>query len=230
MKTIDKETLMNQLAQYGYPLMKPSMTGEPERVLENLLKQDDVRLLEGFPVVLANALKNKKSLTWEDKKWQSDELSEKSNRRLTYFLALSYYLFRLFGLDKKFEERTVKVLSKMKGGSETLLNLNEPFMKSESVLLDKLKFSTERLKNNFRNYSVYEEGSTETKKKRHALELELLLSELFTPRQKQLLKKRLEGKLMTKTEREYFYRVVSKRVRALANEELHQMARALVAK
>jgi len=70
----------------------------------------------------------------------------------------------------------------------------------------------------------------EVQKKKHALELELLLSEVFTARQKELLRKRLEGKTFTKTEREYFYRVVKKRLRALANDEVHQMAHVLLSK
>lgn len=41
---------------------------------------------------------------------------------------------------------------------------------------------------------------------------------------------RLAMTLFTKTEREYFYRVVRKRLKALANEELHQFVRSLVLK
>ena len=229
MKSPDQKTLMNQLTEYGYPLMKRTVTAEPEQVMEDLLAQEDVRLLEGFPVVLAHALKRKESLKWENKKWRPDALPKKRNRRMVYLLALSYYLFRLFGLDQEFLDRTLKLLSKM-NGKETLVQLNEPFTASQSVVVDRLKLSTERLKNTFRNYLVDGNGSAEAEKKRRVLELELLLSELFTPRQKQLLKKRLENKPMTKTEREYFYRVVSKRLKALASEELHQMARELVSR
>lgn len=37
-----------------------------------------------------------------------------------------------------------------------------------------------------------------------------------------------QDKSLTKTEREYFYRVVKKRLKALADERVHQMARQLV--
>jgi len=56
------------------------------------------------------------------------------------------------------------------------------------------------------------------------MQLELLLSEIFTSRQKILLRKKAEGKPLSKTEREYFSRVVKKRLKALANDELHRFA------
>ena len=79
------------------------------------------------------------------------------------------------------------------------------------------------LKTSFRNYVVHQaDPGKEFEAQKNALEYELLLSELFTPRQKELLQKRLAGKKMTKTEREYYYRVVKKRLAALADPRLHQ--------
>lgn len=228
---MDKDQLMDQLAQHGYALMRPRSTEPGEKLLVHLSQQDDVRLLEGFPVVLANLLKEKEALAWENKKWKpSDEFSQKTQNRLAPLLSLSYYVFRLFGLEEELQNRTLKLLSKFHWGKEKFLSLNEPFLQSQTVTLDKVRLSTERLKETFRNYVVHNEESQETLKKRHALEFELLLSELFTSRQKELLKKRLEDKPMTKTEKEYFYRVVSKRLKALASQELHELARRLVAK
>ena len=230
MKTMDKERLLENLASYGYALFRPVSTKEPEAVLENLLKQDDTRLLEGFPIVFGNMLREKESLQWENPKWYPrGHLPRKSEQRLTGLLALSYLLFKLFGMDKSYESRTMKLLFKCTTGKPVLTQLEGPFMKSEPVPFDDLELSTERLKNNFRNYVVHAPESDEAQKKNHALELELLLSELFTPRQKELLRKQSEGKSLTKTEREYYYRVVKKRLKALASDELHQLARRLVA-
>ncbi|MDA8243836.1 MAG: hypothetical protein M0025_06905 [Elusimicrobia bacterium] len=55
--------------------------------------------------------------------------------------------------------------------------------------------------------------------------LEDSLSRIFTRRQAQLFFKRLRGERMTKTEREYFSRVVKKKTLALADDELHALAR-----
>jgi hypothetical protein len=50
------------------------------------------------------------------------------------------------------------------------------------------------------------------------------------PKQKELFKKRLEGLPLTKTEQEYYSRSVKKKVVALANAELHGLARKLLEK
>lgn len=231
MKAMDKDTLMDRLARYGYVLMRPNPAEQPEKLLLSLLKQNDVRLLEGVPVVLAHLLQKKEALQWESKAWRpEDELSKKVEHRWAIMLVLSFFLFELFGLEKKYGLRLLKLLYRCKGGKELLAKMGPSFPKSTPVKMDEVELSIERLKNNFRNYVVHAPESEETQKKKHALELDLLLSEVFTARQKELLKKRMQGKPMTKTEKEYFYRVVKKRLKTLANEELHQMARALLQK
>jgi hypothetical protein len=57
--------------------------------------------------------------------------------------------------------------------------------------------------------------------------LEYALSQLFSPKQKELFQKKLKGELLTKTEKEYFSRTVKKKVAALANPELHRLAQKL---
>ncbi len=223
---MDKSDLLDQLAQHGYSLMKPKSAEPAEKLLEALLKQDDARLLEGFPVVLANAFDQKDGLTWENPKWNAEEWQGKNRRKLVAMLSFSYYLFRLFGLAES-EKKVLDLVKKLKG-DKTLLHLTESFAESKEVDLDGVSLSTERLKSAFRQYVLTSDQGDEVEKKKRALELELLLSELFSTRQKELLEKRLGGEEFTKTEREYYYRVVKKRLKALASDELHQMARSLV--
>ncbi len=233
MKSMDKNELMDQLAQHGYALMRPKSREPVEKLLENLLRQEDARFLEGFPVVFALALKEKTKLAWESAAWNpSREFSKKNERRLGVLFVMTDLLLKLFGLAREHHasRRALHLALKCKGVLELLPQLADLFNKSQTVKVDHLELSTERLKNNFRNYVVHREESGEVLKKRQALEFELLLSQLFTARQKELLKKKLEAKPMTKTEREYFCRVVNKRLKALANEELHQMARSLTVK
>ncbi|HNW44121.1 MAG TPA: hypothetical protein PKI19_06430 [Elusimicrobiales bacterium] len=59
---------------------------------------------------------------------------------------------------------------------------------------------------------------------REQLSLEYALARIFPAKQKQLFLKKLRGQPMTKTEREYFSRVVKKKAQALANDDLHRMA------
>ncbi len=60
------------------------------------------------------------------------------------------------------------------------------------------------------------------------MELEFLLSQFFSPKQKDVLRKRLNGDELSKTEKEYFYRVVNKRLKALASDNLHEFVKSAV--
>ena len=246
MKNADKKELLDQLAQYGYELSVPGTSvAAPEKVLEALLRQEDARLLEGFPVVLANALSQKSALEWEKSTWRPGKaFSPKTEERWASLMAASLLLFRLFGVEKGSQDRVLKLLKKDPEGETALERAGKDFSgvggsdlsaartgtsSSRRSRTKPLGVSTDRLKNSFRNYVVHQAGSgKELQEQKNALEYELLLSALFTSRQKEVLQKRLAGKPMTKTEREYYYRVVKKRLNALANPRLHQMARSLV--
>jgi len=232
----NKKQLIDQLAQYGYELSVPGIPAPaPEKVLEALLKQDDARLLEGFPVVLANALSRPSSLEWERSAWRPGKnFSAKAKSRFTVMLGLSALLFELFGMKEPYE-RVSKLLRRLMGEREKKQTdlLKGPFLRNEGLDLETdgstVELSADRLKTSFRNYVVHQAVSgKELEEQKNALEFELLLSMLFTARQKELLQKRLAGQPMTKTEREYYYRVVKKRLKALADPRLHQMARSLV--
>jgi hypothetical protein len=79
--------------------------------------------------------------------------------------------------------------------------------------------------------AVFVQAGAETKRRREKLDkytLEYSLSQVFSPKQKDLFKKKLEGKPFTKTDQEYYSRTVKKKVVALANSELHTLARKLL--
>jgi len=58
--------------------------------------------------------------------------------------------------------------------------------------------------------------------------LEYSLSQIFSPGQKDLVLKKLRREKFSKTENEYFSRVVKKKLLALADPELHRLARRLI--
>ena len=75
------------------------------------------------------------------------------------------------------------------------------------------------------NYFTLEANETKTMLDRSdELSLEFSLSQVFSPKQKELFKKKLKGASLTKTEKEYFSRSVKKTVMALSNPELHRLA------
>jgi hypothetical protein len=122
--------------------------------------------------------------------------------------------------------------------------LKESFLNEELALLKELRnslvhdtfvsfadrnFHASRLKETFNNYFVHDAGKTkQLKEKYEDLSLEYALSQLFSPKQKELFKKKLKGEPLNKTEREYFSRTVKKKVSALANPELHRLAQKLM--
>ena len=91
------------------------------------------------------------------------------------------------------------------------------------------QFQPARLKGMFELYFAKEsEKSQQRKDKSDELSLEYALSQLLSPKQKELFKKKLDGLPLTKTEKEYYSRTVKKKVVALANAELHRQAQKLM--
>jgi len=227
MTKFSRNELLDALSQYGYELNRPSPHYKGEDVLANLVKEDDVRLLEGFPVAYKHFLDSPEYSGWDRNtlSFQKD-LSEKEKTKLLYLLLLTYLLFKLYGEEKQKLEQTEDLLSKLsKNWKENLKETEEKFNHSELLTVDNLlSLSTDRLKKQYRNYVVHS-VSQHANSLKMDLELELLLSEFFTSKQKDLLKKRVKGEELSKTEKEYFSRVVNKRLKALANDHLHDFVK-----
>jgi hypothetical protein len=90
-----------------------------------------------------------------------------------------------------------------------------------------------RLERTYRNYVVDELRQNEAVLSKKVEDTRTLLfqkavDQLFTERQKVLLFKMLNKEHMTKTEREYFSRVVKPRLKALRNPDLQMVAAALI--
>ena len=63
-----------------------------------------------------------------------------------------------------------------------------------------------------------------------SFQLNLDLSTIFPPKQKELVLKKLNGEPLTKTEQEYYSRIVKKKLEALANSEIRKIASSLTKK
>ncbi|MCX5785629.1 MAG: hypothetical protein NTX59_08060 [Elusimicrobia bacterium] len=217
------EELFAALARFGYPLLQPEGEADPNKVLAALAESEDTRLLEGFPVVLAHCVMGKESrLNMET----VEKLLSKpeSHERFWTLVAVSRYLFDLYDLgyknwsgfsDPKYQKAWDLVQEKTRN--------NQPLPFGNRQL------DWDRLKKTFLEYVV---GSRLAKQMTEKEKLNLnedfrreyYLSLLLTPRQKDLLYKRLNKEKMTKTEREYFSRVVRKKLVALADPYLHALA------
>ncbi|MFH0887818.1 MAG: hypothetical protein V1871_01255 [Planctomycetota bacterium] len=219
----DKEFL-NNLSGLGFKLMEPSSAVDANLTLARMVSNHDLRLWEGFPVVMANSAE--RNLFDYDR--TSRGLAKPADR--VYFkllVLLSLALYQALGLkfawaEKLYQSLTEELKSKLSQFRNSLVH-NRDFK------LKNYQMSGQRLKNTFNRYL---KGSESNLNNLLALKseagLEYALSQVFSPGQKELFLKKLQGAKLTKTETEYFSRAVKKKVLALANPELHNLARKLL--
>ena len=229
MDALNKDKFYRELSQYGYDLVAPE-SGDPESVLLQLVQSDDGRLLEGFPVVLTNMLMQGQSLDLES---LEKKLSKGLQRRFRTLVATTYHFLSQLPDSK----RSRKVMRDyLKSREPSLLDSMKKKLKQEEDLLvgKNVRLSVSRLQNTFANYAVasYKEEQelslAKVLEEERNVALMESLSELFTDKQKDLMFKVLNKEALTKTEREYFSRVVKRRLKAIRNSDLQSLAQTLV--
>ncbi len=224
-----REDLVFNLGRLGYSLVTPDVqeVGEDQVVelLAELVDSKDLRLVEGFPVVLANCAQRGMNLDFAALLAKHKPRSRK-RQALEKLLLLSSDLLTQEGLDKPVGLEEVKKSFKTKYGD---------LLANDVVNLDAKSFlSTERLRNTLRRYVTNLKASRSTRKRekdkqRRSFQLNYFLSTLFSPKQKELVLKKLNGEPLNKTEKEYFSRTVKKKLKALNNSEVRKVAKALAA-
>ena len=133
------------------------------------------------------------------------------------FLWFSLFLWGVLEASEEMERSQLKQLGKSLARDDLFNFSGAQFQSSRLKGVFELYFEKNAEKSKLRN-EKYEE-----------LSLEYALSQMFSPKQKELFKKKLEGLPLTKTEKEYYSRTVKKKVVALANTELHRLAQKLMA-
>jgi hypothetical protein len=225
-----KEDLIVSLGNLGYPILskdkKKINKSEIIDILDALLDLDEPRLIEGFPVILAYCAHRGSILDLETLLLKHQENSQK-RRNLEKLLLLSSELLNLENLQLPSGLENIAKSLKTKYGD---------LLSSEALDLGSgISLSIERLRNILKRYtSNLETQKSEEEKavdrQRKSFQLNLHLSTLFSPKQKELVLKKYHGEPLTKTEQEYYSRVVKKKIEALANSELRRMATTLAKK
>jgi hypothetical protein len=227
---MNKEELITALGELGYRLFSPEKERpSSEKVLDTLDElsaSHDSRLIEAFPVVLGNCAHRGIKL---DIRGLLSRYGRRSQRRanLEKLILASSDLMSQEGLDKpEGLDRIVDPLRVKYGNllKEEVLDLG----KHRSV-------STERLRNALRRYVIDLDNSESVRERNRrrqlrSFQLDLHLSTLFPPKQKELILKKLKGDSLSKTEQEYYSRVVKKKLEGLVNSELRKIALALTKK
>ncbi len=221
---MDNMKLLENLSRLGFALMEVKEDVDVNKTLAEVVKRDDNRLMEGFPVLLVNVAQR---YGFDYGQIMKHLVQKQDQSKFHELLLLSLALYRYFRLSFYWADQLKKNFSDKE--LATLEQFKTSLSKGEDVTIGNKRFHPGRLKTVFNNYFEKNvEKTTRLKEKYEELSLEYALSQLFPPKQKELFKKKLNGDLLTKTEREYYSRTVKKKVTALANPELHRLAQRLM--
>ena len=217
------QKLLDNLNQLGFQLMETRADVDVNKTLAEVVKSKDKRLWEGFPVLLANAARDYNF----DYNQVQQFLAKKEQQDFRILLLLSLALFQHYHLSFAWTNQLKKAFSNQDLGR--LKKLKKSLSQGNSVSVGNRRFDPSRLKQAFNNYFKQDAEKTRRLKEKHEeLSLEYALSQLFSPKQKELFQKKLKGEVLNKTEKEYYSRRVKKKVAALANPELHRLAQKLM--
>ena len=216
--------LMENLNRLGFPLMEVVSDFDVSETLADVVRSRDARLWEGFPVLLANAAQNYSF----DLDQLLHKLSNKADiENLHVLMLVSLAMYKFHHLSFYWADQYRQSLSEQ--DLKYVKSMRNALHHDQSLEFGQVSFDPVRLKEMFKRY--FEQNVDKTKQLREThdeLSLEYSLSQVFSPKQKELFKKKLEGLPLTKTEREYYSRTVRKKVSALANPELHRLAQKLL--
>jgi hypothetical protein len=227
---MNNDELKTTMRQLGYHLIsvdkKPPGGKKILAVLKQLPDAGELRLVEGFPVVLADCVHRGIKVDLDNLLVEEEpNIQKKTN--LERLLLISIELLKEEGLE--LSDEMIKTAESLRGKYGNLQELKSIDMgENRSV-------SITRLRNAVKRYSLDLKKSESVKEKARrkqlsSFQLNLHLSILFTPRQKELIFKKLNQAPLTKTEREYFSRVIKKKLVVLTNNELRKIARSLMKK
>ena len=215
------QKLMDSLNRLGFPLMEAQAEVDANKTLAKVVKSKDTRLWEGFAVLLA------RDYHFDYEQVQTYFTKKGELKDFRSLLLLSLALYQYYHLSFAWSNQLKRTLSPEE--SARMKELKHLLAHGNEVRLGKRRLDPFRLKQRFNNYFEKDaEKSRQLKNKHEELSLEYALSQLFSPKQKELFQKKLKGELLTKTEKEYFSRTVKKKVAALANPELLRPAQKLM--
>ena len=210
------EELIKKAASLGFKPVQAWNTTNANRTLAEVAISRDQRLWEAFPVMLANAgeagdFDQEAALACLDG-------HEKDNFRGLMLASAALYS----DLKMRFGWIKPAIAGFARGAlNDYLLSFRE----NKPIRIGRETLQPQDLRACFiTSYSRSEENLKAAAAARERVSLEYALSRLFPPRQKQLFLKKLKGEPLDKTEREYYSRVIKKKVQALANPDLHKLA------
>jgi len=220
-----KENEFNlQLSALGVDFLGAGQLLDAGKALVETAGKKELRYWEVFPVLLANAAEQR---MFEYALARKESKSSGTEKSFNSLVCLSLGLFKALGL--KFSWAGELLVSLSSKSQEQVSVFEEAFKKGADARVAGKLLSLERVKVSFQRYfrsPMHSLNGLLAKKEEFGLEYSL--SQVFSPKQKELFLKKLQGEKLSKTENEYFSRTVRKKALALANSELHRLARELL--
>lgn len=220
---MDDQMLLQNLAKLGMPFLETTEDLDVSETIAEVVKSHDKRFWEGFPVLMANASR-RGTIAVDEISRRLDDAQKEDLRKL---LILTLALFAFYHLSYTWSEQFRRCLSQEE--KDLVTSWRNRIAHDMPVSWEGKEFDPARLRKYFSLYlSESTKNGREKKQRFEDLSLEYAQSQIFSPKQKELFNKKLEGAALTKTEQEYYSRTVKKKVVALANSELHALAKRLL--
>ncbi len=190
-------------------------------ILDALANAGDIGVVARFPAVLSICARRGLPLNYQSLFSRYWETSPK-RQNLEKLLLACAMIFKRLGLQPP--NNLVEITAPLSAKYEGLLKqgkfqLSNGLYVSMQVLQDSL--------NDYANDCLTSKVGPDKMPSRSASSLDIYLDRIFPAKQKELVKKKRDGGSFTKTEREYFSRIVRKKLEAIANEEVVRLARKL---
>jgi len=193
-------------------------------ILDALAGSSDPALVARFPAVLAICARNGIELNTQDLFSRYWETSPK-RQNLEKLLLISSWIF------KRQKTQGPKNLNKIAASFAD--KYGDLFSGEICQLSSGLRVSTKDMHAALKSYTFDRNDSAALPRggfQPQSPELQTYLDRLFSPKQKDLVFKKLRQAPFTKTEREYYSRVVRKKLVAIANHEIFEIATKLTQK
>jgi hypothetical protein len=193
-------------------------------ILDALASAEDVEVVARFPAVLAICARRGLVLNSQALFSRYWETSPK-RQNLEKLLLASAAIFKTKGLTRPGNLDQIAAPLKNKYGD--ILSAGEIQMSSGMYV------SVQALENTLDIYMagpVQSQAGRFQKAYKSPGSLDVFLDRLFSPKQKELVFKKRDGATFTKTECEYYSRIVRKKLEAIASAELGELAKQLTVK
>ena len=190
-------------------------------ILDALASAEDAEVVARFPAVLAICARRGLALNSQTLFARYWETSPK-RQNLEKLLLVSAAVLELQGINAP--KNLNKIVASLKPKYSDLLS-KEGFQLSSGMHVS-MRYLHNTLKKYTSGQLITQANQSKTKQGRSGT-LDEYLDRLFSPKQKELVLKKRDGLAFTKTEREYYSRIVRKKLDAIASEEVGALAKKL---